>query len=219
MRNSPEAAPRRPLYSVGHSHLAWPEFLQLLQKAGITAVADVRSSPYSRRLPQYNREALRCALGEQDITYAFLGNLLGGRPADPALYDHDGRVDYEKVRRTAAFRRGLEHLLGASEDFTIAMLCAEGDPLDCHRGLMITPALRELGVSPMHLRGDGSRETTEDLERRLLQAAGLDVLHDGLLAAALSEEDRRQDLAEAYRRMSRRKAHRRKADEGGQPGE
>jgi uncharacterized protein (DUF488 family) len=212
MRNGPDAAPHLPLFSIGHSNLDWPHFLGLLRLAGVTAVADVRSSPYSRRLPQYSRPELERALGQQGIAYVFLGDLLGGRPADAALYGADGRLDYENVRQTPAFRRGLERLIAGLEGHSVAMLCAEDDPLDCHRGLMITPALAERGIAPTHLRSDGATENTPEMERRLLRAAGLDVLHEGLLAAALSEEDRRLDLAEAYRRMASRKAYRR---EGG----
>jgi hypothetical protein len=91
----------------------------------------------------------------------------------------------------------------------VALLCAEEDPLDCHRGLMITPALRERGLAPIHLRGDGSSETTAEMEKRLAAEtkAGAGIL-DGLFADLLSGEERRTFLEDAYRIMSRRKAFR-----------
>jgi uncharacterized protein (DUF488 family) len=202
----------RPLYTVGHSNHEWPAFLALLRQAGVTALADVRSLPYSRRLPHFSRDAIERSLRGSEIAYIYLGDQLGGRPADEGLYDADGRVDYEAVRRTATFQSGLERVLRGMERYTIALLCSEDDPRDCHRGLMITPALRERCVAPLHLRRDGRIETTEDLERDLLAAAGLDAVADGLLALMVSEEDRRVALADAYRRMAARKAYRGETD-------
>src|SRR5690242_3715871 len=98
MRNESETSVR--LLSVGHSNHDWPVFVALLRGAGVTSLADVRSSPYSRRYPYFNKGPLEEGLREHDIAYVFLGDLLGGRPAAPALYDNDGRVDYERVRRT-----------------------------------------------------------------------------------------------------------------------
>jgi uncharacterized protein (DUF488 family) len=214
-REGPTQPPTGRLLSVGHSNHDWPRFLALLQGAGVTAVADVRSSPYSRRLPQYNRAALEGALRANDIGYAYLGDLLGGRPADRDLYDPEGWADYARMRQTAAFRRGLDRLLLGTEDYTVAMLCGEEDPLDCHRGLMIAPALAELGRPPLHLRKDGSLETTADMEKRLLEATGVGAgLLDGLFAAHLDEAERRSLVAEAYRRRNRQVAYRLPGDEG-----
>jgi uncharacterized protein (DUF488 family) len=202
------------LYSVGHSNHDWPAFVALLRLAGVTALADVRSSPFSRRHPHFNRPELERGLGRHGIAYQFLGNLLGGRPGASELYDQEGWVDYERVRVTAAFRRGLDQLMRGLEDHTVAMLCSEDDPLDCHRGLMITPALVEQGVAPLHLRRDGSAETTAEMERRLLQETRVDeAAVAGLFAAMLTDDDRRQILAKAYRVMNRRKAYKRDLDE------
>ena len=203
----PVAADR--LFSVGHSNHELPQLIVLLRRAGVTAVADVRSNPYSRRLPQFNREALERELKRNRIAYLYFGDQLGGRPRDPDVYDADGRVDHERVRQTAEFRFGLVQLLRGLEKHTIAMLCGEDDPLDCHRGLMIAPAAQEQGVSTLHLRKDGSVETTEAMERRLLAETGTAARHEPPLFAPLTtDEDRRAALAEAYRVMNRRKAFR-----------
>lgn len=201
-----EAAAR--LVSVGHSNHDWPAFVALLRRAGVTALADVRSSPYSRRYPDFNREPLAWGLREAGIAYVFLGDLLGGRPGQPSLYDEDGRVNYERVQRTEAFQRGLEQLMCARNGNTVAFLCSEEDPLHCHRGLMIAPALSERGFPPYHLRKDGSLESNEQMERRLLRETGVGVgLLDGLFEATMTEEERRSLLAEAYRCQARRKAY------------
>jgi uncharacterized protein (DUF488 family) len=219
MRNDCEPAAGRTaegrLFSIGHSNHEWPALLRLLRQAGVTAVADVRSSPYSRRLPQFSRGPLEGGLRQHGIAYVFLGGLLGGRPGSPDLYDAAGRVDYERVRATAAFREGLGRLMQGLERFRVAMLCGEEDPLDCHRGLMITPALGEHGLAPLHLRKDGSAETTAAMEKRLLEETGVGAgLLDGLFAPTLTDGERRDLLAEAYRVMARKKAYRLQGEAG-----
>jgi uncharacterized protein (DUF488 family) len=190
------------LFSIGHSHHEVEFFLDLLAEAGVEAIADVRSSPYSRRLPQYNRPDLEHVLKSSGIVYVFMGDQLGGRPEGAALYDDEGRVDYWKVRETDLFRRGLDRLEAARQKFRTALLCAEEDPLDCHRGLMIAPALAGRGVLTAHLRGDGNIETMREMEDRLLEETRL----SGLFTQ--DEEGRRAALEDAYRAMARRKAYR-----------
>ena len=155
------------VFSIGHSHHDLAYLVALLQRAGVTAVADVRSQPFSGRLPQFNRPELERGLRPARLAYFFFGDQLGGRPQLPSLYDEEGRVDYLRVRATNGFQQGLDRLARTAEKHRIVMLCAEEDPLDCHRGLMITPALGERGLVPAHLRGDGSVETTAAMEKRL----------------------------------------------------
>ncbi|HEV3204140.1 MAG TPA: DUF488 domain-containing protein [Gemmataceae bacterium] len=201
------------LFTIGHSNHDPEAFLNLLRRAEISAVADVRSLPSSMRHPHFNRPELEGFLKHQGITYVFLGDFLGGRPQQPSLYDVDGRVDYERVRKMPFFEQGLERLIKGQDQYRIALVCAEEDPLHCHRGLMIAPALVERGLAPVHLRGDGSMETTEDLEKRLFAETkvGAGIL-DGLFASTISPEDRKRLLADAYRDMARRKGFRRRPD-------
>jgi uncharacterized protein (DUF488 family) len=208
-----ENAPAGRLFTVGHSNHPPEHFLGLLRAQGITAVADVRSSPYSRRQPHFSRPQLEGALRREGIAYVFLGDLLGGRPADRSLYDPEGWADYEKVRATRDFARGLDRLGRGLGRYTIALVCGEKDPLDCHRGLMIAPALVERGLSPVHLRGDGTVETTHELEARLLAETGLSALVDGLFQHG--DAWRREVLARAYREMNRKKAFRLAREEDG----
>jgi hypothetical protein len=113
------------------------------------------------------------------------------------------------VQATVVFRRGLDRLARAADQFTVALLCGEADPLDCHRGLMIAPALVERGLAVAHLRKDGSLETQSEMEARLLALTGTDTgLADGLFAALLGAEERRYLLAAAYRARARRIAFR-----------
>jgi hypothetical protein len=197
------------LFTIGHSNHELERFLKLVTGAGVTALADVRSRPYSRRLPHFNRPELEAALAQHGIAYVYLGDELGGRPEDPDFYDDEGRVDYLRVRKSYLFQQGLERLGRGLERYRIALFCAEEDPLDCHRGLMIAPSLVEQGISPVHLRGNGSQETTAAMEDRLLAATRVgEGFLDGLFAAQITPEDRRRMLDEAYRLQARRKAFR-----------
>lgn len=205
---------RNPLFSVGHSDHTAADFIELLRRAGVDAVADVRSQPYSRWLPHFSRGELERSLRDAGIAYVFLGHLLGGRPDDPEAYDAEQRVDYERVRQTDYFQEGVERLRQGLERYTIAALCSEEDPLDCHRGLMIAPALKERGLDMRHLRQDGRLETQAEMETRLLAHTGVgDGLLDGLFAAQLTPEDRDALLVEAYRVQAKRRAFRQRPDE------
>jgi hypothetical protein len=212
-----EGIPRGPgqrLFTIGHSNHEFSRFLALLREAQVTAVADVRSSPFSQRYPQFSRGELEQELRAADLVYVYLGNFLGGRPQHPSLYTADGRVDYERVRATRSFQLGLDRLRTGLDDYAVALLCAEEDPLDCHRGLMITPAIKEHGLAPVHLRGDGSVETTAAMEDRLLAVTKVGVgIVDGLFADMVSADERALLLADAYRVMARRRAFRHRADE------
>jgi len=204
------------LFSVGHSNLGLEPFFWLLQTVGVTVLTDVRSSPYSRYRPQFSKGNLEQTCPQAGIAYLFLGHLLGGRPTREDLYDAQGHIDYEHVRATKEFQQGLDQLLVALERDTVAMMCSEEDPLDCHRFLMITPALVERGLEPLHLRKDGSAETTRAVEERLLDETEVGKgLRQGLFAGLMSEAERRQLLAEAYRVMSHKKGFRLQRLDGG----
>jgi hypothetical protein len=200
-------APSGQILTIGHSSHSTDRFLELLRQAEVVAVADVRSSPFSQRFPQFNQPELQRALMMSGIRYIFLGEELGGRPSDVAVYDGEGQVDYWRVRRTALFRTGLERLLQESKNDVVCMMCAEEDPLDCHRALMVAPELVERGINIGHVRGNGTRETTKQLESRLFEITGTGGgMATGLFAASLSADERAELLTEAYKEQARRKA-------------
>lgn len=161
--------PSNPVLTIGHSTHEWERFLALLRQHEVTAVADVRSSPYSRFNPQFNREPLEAALKHADIAYVFLGRELGGRASDPECYV-DGRVQYDRVARTPDFRQGIERVERGARDQRIALLCAEKEPLDCHRTLLVARALAERGLTVQHIHADGKLESHDAAMDRLLAA-------------------------------------------------
>ena len=183
---------RDTVLTIGHSTHAPGSFVALLRQHDVTAVADVRSTPYSRFNPQFNREPLAEALEAEGIRYVYLGYELGGRPDDPACYE-DGRVRYDRVAATESFRDGLARLVHGANTYRIALMCAEKEPLDCHRTLLVAPVLDERGVEVAHIHADGRLETHTEAMDRLLDKLKLprDSLYgtrEELVAAAIARQ-------------------------------
>jgi uncharacterized protein (DUF488 family) len=160
------------IFTIGHSTLQLEKFVALLHRHGVTTVADVRSAPYSRFSPTFNRETLQASLRENGIGYVFLGEQLGGRPKDPTCYENN-RVSYGKMSKTALFHAGLDRLCQESESHRLAMMCAEQDPVTCHRTLLVARVLASRAVPVLHIHADGSLETHDLAETRLLHVVGL----------------------------------------------
>jgi uncharacterized protein (DUF488 family) len=180
------------VYTIGHSNGTLERLMGLLQQHEITAVADVRSQPYSRFNPQFNRESLASALKNAGMEYVFLGQELGARSDDPAC-QRDGRAQYSLMARTSLFERGITRLLAGTDRFRVAMLCAEKEPLVCHRGILISRHLHENGISVRHILEDGSVEDHEAAQLRLLEMHGMQDNHlfhsrDELIAQAYEKQ-------------------------------
>ena len=159
------------IYTIGHSKHPLQRFVALLRQHGITALADVRSTPFSRFNPQFNRKALQQALADAGIEYVFLGEELGARTRDPACYE-EGRVSYAKLAATPLFQRGLDRLEAGMAKHKVAIMCAEKEPLDCHRTILIARELQRRGIRVMHILDSGeleSHETTLDRLRTRLK--------------------------------------------------
>ncbi|PWU21969.1 MAG: DUF488 domain-containing protein [Verrucomicrobia bacterium] len=154
------------LFTIGHSTLPWEEFLGLLRSYRVEVVADVRSSPYSGRLPQFNRELMERNLRLCQIRYVFLGAELGARRSEPECYV-DGVARYDLIAQTPAFRAGLERLQSGIERFRTTLLCAEKDPLECHRTILVCRHLRNTATI-QHIIGNGNLESHAQAEARLM---------------------------------------------------
>src|SRR5262249_16204386 len=155
----------RPILTIGHSRHSWEQFTALLDGAGVEAIADIRSAPRSRFSPQFNKDAMAAALAARGIEYMFLGRGLGGRPQSQELY-HDGVADYDKMAASPEFRLGLERLMEAAARRTVAAMCSEADPLECHRCLLVGRALAGQGVDVRHILASGAIVTHAEVEDR-----------------------------------------------------
>lgn len=180
------------LLTIGHSNLSADRFMALLTSAGVTAVADVRSIPFSRWCPWFSAKALAQRLASEGIAYIALGEQLGGRPRDPRLY-RNGVADYEAMAARPEFVAGLERVADEIARHRVCLLCAEREPLDCHRCLLVGRALAEGGLRLGHIRADGTIEPHAGTEDRLLALAG---------GEADLFRGRAERLAHAYRRRA-----------------
>ena len=160
------------LFTIGHSNLDIKDFLSLLSKHNVTALADVRSSPYSRYVSQFNKENLKNSLLNSGIKYVFLGQELGARPKDRSCYV-DGKALYQNIAKTTLFSQGIEGLSKGSKTYNIALMCAEKDPITCHRAVLICQHLKVLPLDINHILQDGSLESHQNLENRLLEIHNL----------------------------------------------
>ena len=190
--------------TIGHSTHPVEAFIGLLESHSVTALADVRAAPYSRFNPQFNRETLAASLDVRGIAYVFLGQELGGRSEDPACYA-GGRVSYERLGATVSFRKGLDRVAQGAAAHRIALMCAEREPLECHRCLLVAPALEARGIHVAHIQPDGGLESHRDAMGRLLALHGL---QDSLEEQLLFPRSLTERITEAISLQAHRFAHR-----------
>lgn len=160
------------VYTIGHSTHSMGKVIELLTAHGVTAVADVRSHPYSRFNPQFNRENLRADLKTAGISYAFLGRELGARSEDRTCYV-DGTVEYDLLARTGLFQQGLTRVAEGAKSNRVVLMCAEKDPLTCHRAILVCRHLLTRGIAAQHILEDGRLESHDEALTRLLAELGL----------------------------------------------
>ena len=158
------------LYTIGHSNHSALRFIDLLRGAAIDCLADVRSVPFSRRNPQFSQKLLATMLKDAGIEYWFLGDALGARPKDPACYEN-GKASYARIAATPAFQDAITALIAAAETKRLALMCAEKEPLDCHRTILVARALAQRGRDLSHILAGGGIEPHGETENRLLHLA------------------------------------------------
>lgn len=138
------------LYTIGHSTHDTETFIGLLNRHGVTAVGNIRSSPYSKYNPQFNRETIRDALRLHRIAYVYLGKELGPRSSDPSCYEN-GKVKYERIAQTELFQEGLRRLTEGMKRYRIALMCSEKDPMTCHRTILVCRHIRTEALQIAHI--------------------------------------------------------------------
>lgn len=152
------------LWTVGHSNHPLERFIALLRGQRIEFAVDVRSYPYSRHAPQFNREELQRALRAHDIGYLFLGDALGGRPNQPDQYDGEGHALYGEMAREPSFRAAIDRLLAGAHEHRLTIMCSEAEPRDCHRRLLVGKVLTDHGAELRHILRDGTLAVEEAVD-------------------------------------------------------
>lgn len=183
------------VFSVGHSTHPVDKFIDLLRSHMVEVVADVRSSPFSRMNPQFNRDDLKKSLKDAEIRYVFLGKELGARSDDPACYV-GSKVSYDLLAQTELFQQGLERVIEGAKTYRLALMCAEKDPLHCHRTILVARELIKRGLDVAHILDNGRLERHSEAMERLmteLKVSGDDMFRskeDGLIEAYAKQADK-----------------------------
>lgn len=160
------------VFTIGHSTQPIEKFISLLKRYDISAIADVRSAPYSRHNPQFNREALRDSLKQESISYVFLGKELGARSEDECCYVHN-KVSYQRLAETELFKDGIKRVVEGARTYRVALMCAEKDPLDCHRTILVARELAKEDVKVIHVLQNGALESHDAAMSRLVEQLGI----------------------------------------------
>jgi len=201
---------RGTVFTIGHSTHAQERFIALLGEHGVTALCDVRSKPYSRVNPQFNRETLEKDLLAYGIAYRFLGQELGARSDNPDCYKN-GKVQYDRLAETEMFQYGLKRVISGMKEHRIALMCAEKEPLDCHRTILVARHLAVRGIEIQHIHADGHLESHSDALKRLarilrLRTTDMFRSEDDLMAEAYAKQGERiaYQVAEESERVTMR---------------
>ena len=188
---------KRVVYTVGHSNHTIDYFLELLQSQHIDCLIDVRSMPASKYNPQFNQVPLSNFLKNKGITYLHFKEEFGARQEEEKILDECGQVDFELFKKTFNFQQGIERVdIGVSKGLKIALMCSEGNPLECHRFSMIAINLEEIGFEVRHILKDKSVKTHQQLEVALLKKYSKKLPTPSLFEPTITEESK---LKEAYR--------------------
>lgn len=189
-------------FTIGHSTYESETFVKLLKLNSIEWLVDVRSVPYSQYNPQYNKENIKVFLENNRISYIFMGDLLGARYSNPELFFPDKEiVDFNKVRRTNEFKRGIEVVInGLKEGHKICLMCSEKDPFECHRFVLVSYSLAKKGIDVKHILENGDVMFNEALEERLLSKYKIEYGNPTLFDSTKTKE---AAIEEGYEKRNR----------------
>ncbi|MCI5739678.1 MAG: DUF488 domain-containing protein [Ruminococcus sp.] len=158
------------VYTIGYSGFSIDDFVATLKSRNVSLVVDVRSSPFSKYFPEYNKDALEICLKTQGIYYRNYANEFGARQSDQKYYCKAGYLDFEVFSKSAPFLQGIKKLCNSMEqNYTFALMCAEKDPICCHRAILVARAFFERGYNVVHLLTNGNTITQKEINTRLIE--------------------------------------------------
>ena len=191
------------LFTVGHSQHDVNYFISLLNQYNIDYILDVRSIPYSKYAEQYNKENISISLNSANIKYISMGKYFGARPQNKELYHNEGYLDFEKVRESKDFNKGIENVMvGLNQGHNIALMCTEKEPIDCHRAILVARAFEMHMVYTKHILPNGEILTQQQLNEQLLQKYFPDRAQLSLFTYG-KEISEQEYLIEAYNKRNK----------------
>ena len=160
------------LFTIGYAAHTRESFLDTLKDHRITALADVRARPYSSFKPEFSQDLLKSYLQKNDIAYVPIGDQLG-IPISRQEGCSPTRTLFQVIAESANFKKGLERIENGLQRHRIVLMCAEKDPLDCHRFFLISRHL-PARIRIRHILGNGKIEDNSETIERLLRMYELD---------------------------------------------
>lgn len=189
------------IYTIGHSNITTQAFLELLNKYNIEAIVDIRSVPFSRFTPHFNKNELKKTLKDNEIHYVPMYKELGARREEPEVYDK-GQVQFDKVMTLDIYKKGIERVLQGAESYRVAIMCACGKAEKCHRTPMIVQELEKHDIEIIHITTGGSVEFHDDMISRLAGNKKTEEQSD-----MFNEGNDKTDKIEIYKKLSRQVAY------------
>ena len=157
------------IYTIGYSGYKIENLLMEIKKRNISTVIDVRSNPYSNYYSEYNKETFQIFLKKNEIYYRNYANEFGAQQNNKTFYTLDGYLDFDKFVKSNDFLNGIKKLKdGMDKGYIFLLMCAEKDPFNCHRTMMVTREFHKIGYRVTHLLPDGKEQSQDDIEIRLL---------------------------------------------------
>ncbi|MCT4605739.1 MAG: DUF488 domain-containing protein [Marinisporobacter sp.] len=192
------------IYTIGHTNYSIENFVKLIRLYNINCIVDVRSTPFSKYTPQFNRKDLKITLNQKGVHYIYMGIEFGARRNEQYLYTSQGYLDFEKTIKNKVFLQGVRRLVdGCEKGFNISLMCTEKDPFDCHRSIMVGKGLKDNGFDVKHIFPNGNVQTQEQIEQRLLDKYFKNRFQVSLESFFEKQMDEEEMIAEAYRKRNK----------------
>lgn len=155
------------VYTIGHSNVEPDEFVKRLKQFNIEILIDVRSRPYSKYVPSFNKDKIERLCKDNGINYLFLGDLLGGKPEDDSVTYERIKINYGLLAQKDYFLQGIDKLLNLASGYVVCLMCSEGQPDECHRSLLLAPVLEKRGIEVLHILPDRTAINSEKLKLKI----------------------------------------------------
>lgn len=187
------------IYTIGYSAFLINEFIDTIKRYNVSCVIDVRSSPFSNYYSDYNKDVFKNTLKQHNILYRNYVNEFGARQTNPIFYSGD-IVDFDKFIKSSQFLEGISKVKkGIELGYNFVLMCAEKDPIKCHRSIMLGKGFSNNGFDVKHIISKSELESQKELEERLLEIYHKDRFQLTLFGEKQSDSEL---LADAYKKQN-----------------
>lgn len=199
------------IYTIGYSPFKIKRFTEVLKQYEILCVIDVRSNPYSKMYPEYNKNNLENELKQMGILYRNYKTEFGAKQTDLKYFSNDKYLDFNKYSESCYFKEGIRKIEeGMALNYVFVLMCSEKDPIICHRNIMVAKAFYGIGYEIRNILADGKYEKQDSIEQRLV-----DIHFKNKNQIALSEEFYKENVRESYKLQNKKIGYKKEQDSYG----